>query len=299
VRRATALLVLLAACGSDPEIERLVAALEAGRAEGRELRGIGPDKAESLEPVFALMERDDRRFVQLTCLEALLGAQAGADALPAVERALQSRDRAVSDLAALAHWRIAQTPNPGLALLLERASTLPVDRLALDALRRAAPIPEPLVADIVARAAPTPESLQLLAVLGPAARGALPKIEEAFASPIAGTRIAGAEAYALVSGDLSVAMDRLATECRPDNVFLRQRVLVAWKHLAEAQPAAAAVEFVRLLGDESAAVREICAFVLGGMQAGDADAALSRLTANDAAESVRRAAQEALRKRRE
>jgi len=301
--RTAALFLLLVACGADPEIERLVAALEAGDKQGRALAKIGPDMRDDLDPVFDLMERDDRRFVQTTCLEALLSAGAGTDALPAVERAIEHRDRSVSDLAALIHWRITQTPEPGLALLLTRATALPTDRFALAALRRAAPIPTSVVADTVARlGAESPMSmagLQTLAAFGPAARTALPAIEASFVSKSAGTRIAAAEAYARVSGDLRGAMDRLVVDFRPDNLFLRQRIVGVWGQLSTERPDEMAREFIRLTGDESAAVRELAAVLLGEMKAGDAEAALTKLAENDPADMVRRAAAHALKKRGE
>lgn len=301
--RTAALFLLLVACGADPEIERLVAALEASDKQGRELGTIGSDKRDALDPVFELMARDDRRFVQTVCLEALLSADAGADALPALERAIEHRDRSVSDFAALIHWRITQTPEPGLTLLLARATALPPDRFALAALRRAAPIPTSVVADTVARlGAESPVSmagLQTLAAFGPAARAALPTIEASFSSKSAGTRIAAAEAYARVSGDLRGAMDRLVVEFRPDNLFLRQRIVGVWGELSDERPDEMAREFIRMTGDENAAVRELAAVLLGEMKAGDAEPALTKLAKDDPADMVRRAAANALQKRGE
>ena len=301
MRRPTVLLLLIAACGGDPEIDRLVTALEAGDAQGRALADIGPDKRDALEPVLELMERDDRRFVQTTCLEALIGAGAGSEALPAVERALKAGDPPVVALAALAHWKITGTREPGLSTLIDRATALPTDLFALQALRRAAPISGETIADDLEKlGATTPltmGSLQALAALGAAARPALPQIEATLEVKDKGTRIGAAEAYAYVSGDLRGAMERLAVDFRPDNLFVRQRIVAIWKSLSEVYPERMTAELVRQLGDESAAVRELSVILLGEM--GTARDELAQAAEKDASPQVRRAATNALSKARE
>ncbi|MHC4955387.1 MAG: HEAT repeat domain-containing protein [Planctomycetota bacterium] len=292
------ILLALAACqpATDPEITQLVAALEAGEPEGRALATIGPQERDAIEPILELMARDDRRFVQSTCLEALLSAGAGDDALAAVERAMKHRDARVSGLAALAHWKITNSRSPGLDRLLRRAAGTPPDRFARGLLRRAQPVPESIAAELSATRPLSASAIATLGALGPAAKKALPDIEKALESPDRTTRIVAAEAHYGISGRLQPAVQKLAVEYRTASVFLRQRIEPAWMEMARDQPEAMARELTTMLDDESAAVREIAVIFLGELKASSARDRLVKMSKDDASENVRAAAQRILAK---
>jgi hypothetical protein len=235
VRTAILALILAAGCSrSDAEVDRLLAELRAGGPEGRALADLGPAHADGIPAILAAMEADDRRSVLIPCLEALLSMEAGEQARPAVEKALQNRDPLVADRAALVEWKLFNGRNPGLDRLVERA---PADLNARLQLRRAPPLPPALAGELAANA-----DLAVLAALGPTVRAALPRIERALESGSADERIRAAEAHFAVSGRLQPALGVLKREFEVENLFLRQRIHAIWLEMLAAEPGAMRAE---------------------------------------------------------
>jgi len=290
------LILFAAACSRpDPEVVRLVSALEAGDREGRQLAQLGPDKREHLAPVFELLERDNRRFVQLTCLEALLSAGAGEDALPAVEKALQHGDGSVVNLAALAHWKISGQRDPGLERLFARATASPPSRPALLLIERAAPIPESIAGPLVRDNPLPPERLALVGALGKSAAAARPAVEKLLDAEHAITRIQAADALYRITGELQPAVDRLVIEFRTDNLFLRGRIAPTWLAMRMTHPDAMENELRAMLSDENASVRNMAVVLLGDTRAIGSKEDLKRAQSEDPDPIVRAAAERALR----
>ncbi len=230
-------------------MDRLLALLKHGDPEGTKLATLGPDHAQGVPAILELMAADDRRFVQTTCLEALLSMGAGAEAAPAITHAIKSRDPAVVNVAALAMWKIGPDKSAGFDRLLQQAQN---NVTALQLLRRAPPLPADLAADL-SRTQP----LRILAALGEPMRAALPRIKAALDAPTADERIAAANALYHVSGNLQPALDHLAIEFRTENYFLRQRIHIVWVDMISAHPDAMKTELKKLAKSEHAAVAEM------------------------------------------
>jgi len=294
--RFLGLILVCAACGGgpDPEIEQLVDALESGDREGRELARIGRDKREHLEPVYELMARDNRRFVQLTCLEAILSAGAGDDALAPVERALDHPDGAVAILAALTHWKISGRADPGLDYLVAQVSATPSSRPALLLLERAAPIPASIVEPIVEAGNVTSQRLPLLGALGTSAAAAAPGVEALLDAKDVLTRIQAAETLYRITGALQPSVERLVREFRNDNLFLRQRIAATWLAMRNSHPDAMEAELRAMLSDKSGPVRHMAVVILGDTGATGAKQDLQKTQSEDPDPLVREAAERAL-----
>jgi hypothetical protein len=246
--RAALLLILLVGCSrSDDEVDRLLAALRAGDKQGRALADLGPAHADGIPAILDALENDERRFVQTTCLVALMNMKAGEEARPAVEKALDSRDALVADRAALAHWKLYQERSPGLDRLVRRA---PRDLNARMLLEGAPPIPPEIVAELVRDA-----DLAVLAALGRDARDAMPRIAAALEAKTADERIRAARAHFRVSDRLQPALGVLVEEFRQDNLFLRQRIHAIWLEMLNTQPDAMRAELKKMAKDENEAVR--------------------------------------------
>jgi len=244
--------------------------------------------------VLELMESDDRRFVQTTCLEALLSAGAGEEALPAIEQAMRHRDGSVVSLAALAHWKITGNPDPGLFHLLAKASANPPSRWALQLLARAAPIPA-VIADPLIQADPLPpDQLALIGALGRSAAAAEPAVTRLLDAEHATTRIQAADTLFRITGSVQPAADRLVAEFRTDSLFLRQRIATTWMDMCHADPEAMEQALVGMLRDESAAVRGMAAVILGDIRAHGSKGDLERTRSEDPDADVRAAAERAL-----
>jgi hypothetical protein len=240
----------LAACSSsDPEVDRLLALLKNGSPAGTKLATLGPDHADGIPAILELMAEDNRRFVQTTCLEALLSMEAGSDAEPAIARAMKSGDPAVVSTASLVMWKVGSNKTFALAELVERAQ---VDPSVLPLLRRTPPLPADVASDY-SQVLP----LRILAALGESMRAALPRIEESLDAPTADERIAAANALYRVSGKLQPALDRLAHEFRTENYFLRQRIHIVWVDMLQAQPEAMKIELEKLAKSDHEAVAQM------------------------------------------
>ncbi|MHC4409401.1 MAG: hypothetical protein ACYS0E_13960 [Planctomycetota bacterium] len=246
--RFALLLILLVGCSrSDDEVDRLLAALRSGDKQGRELADLGPEHADGIPAILAAMESDERRFVQTTCLEALLSMDAGDEARSAIETALESRDAFVADRAALVHWKLYQEQSPGLDRLVRRA---PSDLNARMLLEWASPLPPGIVAELVRDA-----DLTVLAALRQDAQDALPRIAAALKADTADERIRAARAHFRVSDRLQPALDVLVEEFKQDNLFLRQRIHAIWIEMLREQPDGMRHMLKEMAKDENEAVR--------------------------------------------
>ncbi|MEM8883308.1 MAG: hypothetical protein AAGD14_04500 [Planctomycetota bacterium] len=254
---ATLLLLLLVCCARhDPEVERLLALLSEGQREGRQLAELGPEHADGIPAILRTMANDDRRNVQVICIEALLRMEAGREAKGALENAAAHEDVMVSDLACLALWKVDGARDPGLDRLVARASA---DPRAAFLLRRAPPLPPTVAAELAAGA-----ELSVLAALGPAVTVALPRIEEALASNELDTRLRAAEAHYRVTQDPKRANDLFAQEFRGDNLFIRQRIYALWSDMLRTMPEKARADLARFRDDENEALRGSVRELLGG-----------------------------------
>lgn len=253
--RLALLLILLLGCSrSDPEVGRLLSALRAGDKQGRELADLGPEHADGIPAILDAMERDERRFVQTTCLVALLNMNAGEEARPAIERALESRDALVADRAALAHWKLFGERSPGLDRLVRRA---PSDLNARMLLEGAPPLPPEILAELVRDA-----DLTVLAALRQDARAALPRIALALEAGTADERIRAARAHFRVSDRLQPALDLLVEEFKQDNLFLRQRIHAIWLEMLREHPVGMRHKLSEMAKNENEAVREMATQML-------------------------------------
>jgi len=289
------LLLFAVACGRpDPDIVRLTQELEAGERAGRKLAEIGPDKRDHLEPVYELMQGDDRRFIQITCLEALISAEAGEDALPAVAQAMKHRDGSVVSLAALAHWKITGAPDPGLAHLIEKAGATPPSRYTLELLARAAPIPIAIVEPLIQDDPLPPAKLAMVGAFGQSAAAAVPAVTALLDAEHSTTRIQAADTLYRITGSLQPAVVRLVREFRVDSLFLRQRIAATWMDMCTSNPKAMKKALRAMLHDGSSAVRGMAAVILGEIRARDSRADLERVFAEDPDPEVRASAERAL-----
>lgn len=254
MRRALLLILLVGCSNSDDEVDRLLAALRAGDKQGRELADLGPEHADGIPAILDAMERDERRFVQTTCLQALLSLRAGEEARSAIEAALESRDAFVADRAALVHWMLFQERSPGLDRLLRRA---PSDLNARMLLEIASPLPPEIVAELVRDA-----DLTVLAALGRDARAALPRIAAALEAETADERIRAARTHFRVSDRLQPALDLLVEEFKQDNLFLRQRIHAIWIEMLREHPDGMRHKLSEMAKNENKAVREMATQML-------------------------------------
>ncbi|MHC4937825.1 MAG: hypothetical protein ACYTHK_02510 [Planctomycetota bacterium] len=253
--RAALLLILAVGCSrSNPEVDRLLTALRNGDKEGFELAKLGPGHADGIPAVLHVMESDDRRFVQSTCLEALLSLGAGEEARTAVDRALDSRDSMVADRAALVGWKLYADREPYLDRLLVRA---PAELNARILLARAPPLPD----DVTAELARTGH-LSVLAAIGPPVEAALPRITAALEAKTADERIRAARAHYRVSGRLEPALGVLVEEFRTDNLFLRQRIHAIWADMLRTHPDAMREKLQEMAKSDHEAVRTMAGQML-------------------------------------
>lgn len=229
MRRALLLALVACACTrSDDEVDRLLRKLRDGDPAGRALADLGPAHAGGVPAILEALDQDERRFVRLVCLEALLSIGAAEEARASIEEFVDHRDAPLADRAALVHWKLYGERDPGLARLLARARAHASARAEL---RRAPPLRAEVADEIAAGA-----DLEVLAALGPAVEAALPRIEQALDAENPDTRIRAAKAHFRISGRLQPAFGVLVEQFAAENVFLRQRIHAIWLEMLEAHP---------------------------------------------------------------